>query len=377
MSTSIITAVETFSLSSDMVLLGEGPAARRARVRASEAMRKQILSAKDLLEAAWQGDPVARLRVNEAITTSDLFKSATGEVVDRMLLADYEREEPTWQAFAAPTTVKDFKPKTLAELTRNTRGFARVPERSDYPIANTTAAERTIKVNKFGEAFGYTLEARINDELGELQQVPSGWAYQARVTESDVALEQMVNVITGAPNTAFFNVPNDNIGTGALNETNLQAAIVKLTTKKDKDGKLLRAPQLQLVVGPALQFAAERIMNAAELRIVTGSTTSIQPNPFKGKVKLTVLADLPGAAWFVLPVPQAGRKNAFYVAKLLGFETPDTRYKADQGQRMGGGSIGVDEGSFDNDTVWFRCRHIVGGASGDPTFTWASDGLGA
>lgn len=379
MTTSIISAREVFGLSNEGVMVGEGPAARRSRFRASESNRRAFIEAKSILEAAWAGDRRATDIVNEAITTSDLFKSAAGEFLDRMMLADYERETPAWESFAAPTTVRNFKPKTLAELTRNTNSLARVPERTDYPIANTTASERTISVAKFGEQFGYTLEARVNDEIGELQQVPAGWAFQARATEQEAALALMVNLLTGAPNTAFFNVGNDNLGTGLLNSDNLQAGITKLTTKRDSSGKLLVAPQLQLVVGPALQFTAERLLNTAEIRITNATTgvTTTEPNPFRGKVRLTVIPELPGTAWFLIPVPQVNRKGPFYLAKLVGFETPDLRWKADQGQRMGGGSIGADQGSFDNDTIWYRVRHICGAASGDATFTWASDGLGS
>ena len=375
MSTSTLTAREVFGLGPEQVMVGEGPVARRARVRASESQRTAVMEAMQLLDRAWAGDRRATDLVNEAITTSDLFKSAAGEYLDRMMLADYERETPEWESFAAPTSVRNFKPKTLWELTHNTGALPKVPERTNYPQATTTASERSIQVAKFGEAFGYTFEARLNDEIGELSQVPAGWAFQARATEAELALSQMVNVLTGAPTTAFFNVGNDNLGTGLLNEANLQAAITKLTTKRDANGKLLRAPALQLVVGQGLAFTAERLMTTSEIRITTGSSTVIQPNPFAGKVRLNVVSTLPGTAWFVIPVPQAGRKGPFYVAKLTGYETPDLRWKNDQGQRIGGGAVGADQGSFSDDTIWYRVRHIVGAAQGDPKFTWASDGI--
>lgn len=367
---------ESFGLSADLTMVGEGPSARRQRVLKDPRMRGVVLEAKRLLEAAWSGDRIAMIRVNEAITTSDLFKSAAGEVLDRELLAQYEDIETQWTKFAARTSVKDFKPKQLVELTRNRHGLRRVPEHSNYPIASTSANERSIAVGKFGEQFGYTLEARINDDIGELQQVPNGWATQTRYTEDDEALAQLANPLTGAPNTSFFSVGNDNLGTGALTDQNLQAAITKVTTKRDKDGRLLRAGKLQLVVGPSLQFTAERVMNTAEIKITVGGRETTQPNPFKGKIELTVLENLPGTAWFVIPLATAPRP-AFYVAFLRGFETPDTRYKADQGRAMGGGDLGADAGSFDDDTIWYRVRHIVGAAQGDPMFTYASDGLGS
>jgi len=377
--TNTILIGESFGLDANLTMSGEGPAARRRRVkeraRSDARYRKALSEAKALLNAAWAGDRIASIRVNEAITTSDLFKSAAGEVLDVELLAAYAEVPTQWTKFAARTTVRNFKPKQLRELVGSTATLARVPEHTNYPEAKHSLEERSIQVNKFGEQFGYTFEARVNDEIGELQSVPGGWATKARYTEDDVAIESLANPVTGAPNTAFFNVGNGNLGTGTLTAENLQAAITVVTTKKDENGRLRTPGPLQLVVGPALQFTAERIMNTTEIRTVDGDgNTVITSNPFRGKVTLTVLANLPGTAWFVVPTPQAPRP-AFYVAFLAGFETPDLRYKADQGRRVGGGEVSVDDGSFDDDTIYYRCRHIVGGASGDPLFTYASDGV--
>lgn len=378
--TNTILIGESFGLDANLTMSGEGPAARRRRVRerarSNPGYRRALTEAKSLLEAAWAGDRVASIRVNEAMTTSDLFKSAAGEVLDVELLQAYDEQPVQWNKFAARTTVRNFKPKRLRELIGSTATLARVPEHTNYPEAKHDVAERQIAVAKFGEQFGYTFEARVNDEIGELQAVPGGWATKARYTEDDAALESLANPVTGAPSTAFFNAGNGNLGTGALTADRLQTAITTVSTKRDKNGRLRTPGPLQLVVGPALQIAAERILNTTEIRSTDANgNTVITTNPLRGKVTLTVLANLPGTAWFVIPMPTAPRP-AFYVAFLAGFETPDLRYKADQGQ-IGGGDVPVDQGSFDDDTIYYRCRHIVGAASGDPLFTYASDGLGA
>ena len=368
---------DTFGLSKDLTLVGEGPSIRRAKERGNPRLRQAMLEAKVILESAWGGDKIAVQRINEAITTSDLFKSAVGAVMDREMLKAYETESPDWSPYAALTKVKDFKPKTLVELAVPSGPLAKVPERTNYPIGSTSAAERQISVGKVGEGYGYTLEARVNDDIGELAIVPQTWAARARTTEANLALQQLANTLTGAPNTGLFNAPNKNIYTGPLTADNLQAMYTAArSTRRDANGNLLVAPQMQLVVGPALEFVAKRIINTQEIKVTVGSTTTTESNPFAG-IKLTVLPDLVGSAWFLLPVPKQGVKNAIYLAKLLGFETPDIRVKADQGMSVGGGSISPLDGGFDDDTIWYRVRHIAGAAQGDPTFAVASDGAGA
>lgn len=215
---------ETFGLSSNLAMVGEGATARRNAERTNPRMRKAMLEAKSLLESAWGGDKAAMLRVNEAITTSDLFKSAAGAVMDREMLRAYETQAPDWSAFAALTKVKDFKPKTLLELAIPSGPLTKVPEHTNYPIGSTSAQERQISVGKFGEQYGYTLEARIGDDIGELEVVPATWASRARTTEANLALAQLANTATGAPNTGLFNAANKNIYSGPLTADNLQAA---------------------------------------------------------------------------------------------------------------------------------------------------------
>lgn len=367
---SLIKLAESFGLTPDGLMAGTGPAARRKAVNPA-----RVQEAAELLGKAWAGNSYANLLVHEALATSDLFKSVTGDVLDVAMLAQYDPMPTQWGKFASRTTLRNFKPKLLRELSGGRSAFERVPELTDYPSADYRIGERTISVGKFGRRFGYSFEARINDDLDELRQVPNEFANAARLTEDRESLKSLVTIATGAPNTAFFKAANGNIGTGALTQTNLQAAITTVSTKRDVDGNLLSPGPLQLVVGPALQFTAQRVLDQQVVRVTNGALTTEEPNPLRGRLTLTVLENLPGTAWFILPMPAASRP-AFYTGFLLGYETPDLRYKADQGNRVGGGAVGPDEGDFDVDAVYYRARHIVGAAQGDPMFTWASDGLG-
>jgi len=365
----IMKLAESFGVNEAGMMAGVGPQERRRK-----RSNPKAIEAARLLGAAWNGSAMASLAVHEALSTSDLFVSATGDVLDREMLAQYQAMPKQWDKFAARTLVRNFKPKKLRDLSGGRQRFERVPELSEYPSADYDITEKEISVGKFGRRFGYSFEAQVNDELDELAQVPGEFSTSAVLTEDYTALQQLANPATGAPNTAFFNVGNGNLGTGALTRANLKAAVTLVSTKRDAKGNLLYPGQLQLVVGPALQFEAEELLTQNEVRITNGAVQTVGPNVITGKVKLTVLDNLPGAAWFVLPVPTAPRP-AFYVAFLRGWETPDLRYKADQGKRPGGGDIPPEEGDFDVDAIYWRARHIVGAAQGDPKFTYASDGI--
>lgn len=327
-----------------------------------------------LLSLAWNGNDRARIAVNEALTTSDLFVSASGEVFDRALMAEYDRMPVQWTKVSSRTTVNDFRPKKLVDLLGGRGTLAKVPEHTNYPEASTSSAEIEIFVEKYGEQYGYTFEARKNDRLNELQRIPSGFAAKARATEDSATLAALASPLTGAPNTAFFKPANKNIYTGALTADNVQAAITAASTQRDSDGNLLYPGALQVIVGPALRFTAARIFGAQQIRTTTGGVEVVESNPLAGQ-GWTVMDNLPGTAWFLMPVPTAPRP-ALFTAFLVGEEQPDLRVKKDQGASLGGGDLPADAGSFDDDTIYFRVRHITGGATGDPKFALASDGTG-
>lgn len=377
MSSSIINVGESFGLTDAGTLLGASPTQRR---QYSPARAKALVEAAAMWGRAWDGSERAALLVREALSTSDLFRSVTGDVLDRELLRSYQALTPQWAGFATRTTVRNFKPKKLVDLLGGRTALERVPELTEYPGAVHDTREYQIEVGKFGRQFGFSWEASINDDLDELQRIPGNFAAAAGITEDVTALERLVDVSTGAPNADFFKAGNGNAPESKiLDDVNLGAAITKVSTREDDEGNLVPPDGgLVLVVGPAQEMTARRILNATEVRVTTGSgsnsRTTVEPNPLRNvNIRLEVNRRIKGLAWFVLPDPN-GPRPAIAVAFLRGHETPDIRIKNDAGNRPGGGQIAPSEGSFNEDGVFYRVRHVVGSANVDPIHTYAATG---
>lgn len=380
---SIIDLAESFGLNVESGMDGTTNAARRTL---TPARAKALTEASQLWGKAWDGNRMAAVAVQEALTTSDLFKSATGDLLDRELLATYQDITPSWQEWASATRVRNFKPKKLVDIMGGKSALDLVPELTEFPYAKSSSHEYEIAAKKFGRRFGFSWEAGINDDLDELQQIPGRFGSAASLTEDVAALEQIATLSTGAPLSGFFKSYNaaaagalgysafNNSGTAALSTDAVIAALNGIATRKDSQGNLVPHQGLVLMVGPGLQFDAERILNAAEVRVTNGDTTTVEPNPLRGKVRLVVNNMLAGTSWFLLPDPRRNQRPAVSVAKLVGFETPDLRVSSNTGSRVGGGSIAPTEGDFEIDGVWYRVRHVAGAAALDPIHTFASTG---
>lgn len=377
MNTSLINVAETFGLTDDQTLAGPSPLTRR---QYTPRRARAISEAADLWKRVFDGDLRAAVQVKEALSTSDLFVSATGDVLDRELLSQYTAITSEWSNFATRTLVRNFKPKKMIDLLGGRTVLERVPELTAYPGAEYDTREFSIHVAKFGRQFGFSWEAMVNDDLDELMQIPNTFGQASALTEDDAALALIANTTTGVPNAAFFkdySAVDGYVGSGlnttavteALTEEDVQAAVTAIKTRKDNEGQLVPSGPLILVVGPANEFTARRILNATEIRTVVGGVTTLEPNPLKGAVELVVLSRLPGLAWFVLPKPSTAPRPAVAVAFLRGFETPDIRQKNNAGQGRT-----PDSGDFDDDSVRYRVRHVTGAASVDPIHTYASTG---
>lgn len=357
---------------------GTTPAAYRAQLTRRPELLEAAASMATLIQHTREGSRRARFELQEALTTSDLAQFASGMLIDREMLQNYDALPKQHPKFLTRTTVKSFKPKYMSELYLGAQVFKDVPERTAYPMAQGPAlGEYPIQVKKTGLLWGFSFEGQVNDDLDQLMMVPNQMPQMATDTEDDRGLRLLINLETGALNTAFFNVGNGNVGTLVLNGTNLQTVVTTLRTKRDPvTNAIIPAGTLQLVVGPALEFEAEKILNASELLIDDGNGGYIrQPNPLKGKLELVVNEKQIGESWIVMPKPGTTIRAPFWIAFLQGYETPDFRQKADGGRAIGGGDV-VLTGSFDDDTIWYRGRHIVGAAPGDPTLTYGSDNSG-
>ena len=125
---SIIDLAESFGLNVESGMDGTTNAARRAL---TPARAKALTEASQLWGKAWAGNRMAAVAVQEALTTSDLFKSATGDLLDRELLATYQDLTPSWQEWASATRVRNFKPKKLVDIMGGKSALDLVPEGGD------------------------------------------------------------------------------------------------------------------------------------------------------------------------------------------------------------------------------------------------------
>lgn len=345
--------------------------------------RVAVLEARRLWQRVLDGDLRARADVMETLTTSD-FPHLLGAAYGAELLTEYAAMPSVWSQYAARVTVADFKPKRLVEILGGRAGLSLVPEATEYPARKLTEGLYEFSVDKYGARIPLTWEMLVNDELDAFRNLPARLGAAAVETEDVTVARTLFNSNGTGLNTSFFKSANGNApGNVPLTSENLEAALSAIGTRKDSEGRPIIVSAAVLMVPPSLEMKARRILEASEVRrTAADGTVTIESNYLRGIVRLVVNPWLTLAApgfsklpttWFLLPAPD-GPRPAIVSAFLRGNEQPDLRVKADTGTAVGGGALSPEDGSFDDDTIQYRVRHVHGAAPVIPVATYASTG---
>lgn len=338
-----------------------------AEYRTAPNMKQKVLSAAKLFNEAQKGTNLGMAQFREAMSTSDypILLSKGFEVEAIQAQKDAVKE---YEAFAVEKKVPDFRPKKLRDLFGNTE-FEPVGEGEEYKADNLDELEVEYKVGKFGRRFGYTWELALSGDFTDMADFPRRLGNGATERSNRNVFETFVSE-TG-PRADFFKT----VDSKPLSPQNLQEAVESFALKEDHRGDLVDTTGLVLVVPPSMQIEAQRIINAdvLKLKVTDGNkeTTTEMQNPFRGLVQVVVAkwlvkidkSDKRAKTWYLLANKSSDHPAVIH-SQLLGHENVDIRTKRDQGNRVGGGEIPFEEGSYLDDTIDFRGRSVDGAAKG-------------
>jgi len=362
------------------------------------------LEAAKVWDAALRGDRTAQLKVKEGISTSD-FPSQISPVLNKILLEQYAALPKVWDSFATKLTVDDFRAQKYYQFQFDQSVIAdsnggesfiqgalpNVGEYDEYPTLSFSASDLSISVRKSGERIRFSWEAIINDNnFSVLDRLPSELALHAAGLEDMEATKQLVT--SAGLNTTNFKTANQNIGASGvgagLNPTltldNLQKTLAVVNTQTYNGRQITPVQRWALVVPPALALTARNILSTTEIRTTVGndvltrmsdvaSNIELVVNPWIKKIYNNSAAD---TMWFLIPVPAASLNPSVALTFLRGYETPELRIKDNASYTLTGGEVPVRDGSFDNDDIQMRIRHLATGAFLVPAGTFGSKGTG-
>lgn len=327
------------------------------------------------------------IRITESHTTSD-FPLLTGDVLDRMMLANFRAFPAGWKSFMKVSTLRDFRTVRRIAMDGLEGQWGDIPEQASVEYENVAETGYTYAPKKYGQAAKISLEALMNDDLDAFTTLPERLGRGGARTIARFATDLYVG--TTGPDTTFYASGNANIVTSnpVLSLAGLQTAWRILRNMRDADNEPIMIEAAWLEVPPALEVTAQNIINALTVRatVVGGATNQeieysnwigsslrgVIVNPY---IPIVASSSNGDTSWFLHADPSVGRP-AFEMGLLQGFAEPQLYQRMSDTMRVGGG---VDQmaGSWSNMSQEYKGVMAFGGTLLSPKSSVASNGSGS
>jgi hypothetical protein len=364
-----------------------------------ERSTKRQIEAAKLFFAAKQGDMLAKVKIAEGISTSDI-PTLLEPTINVTFLAQYAEQPTVWDQIADTYEAPDFGALEFGDfqidgssLISNdgdefvNGGLPVVGEYDEYPAVKFVV-ERLEKDfdRKRGARMRISWEAlRKSGNVDIIGRATEAFARMAAHQEDISLAKQFLEVGTGAANadnwagreiTGNPDISADGIGA-------LSAALEESRATLDPSGNPIVASSYKLVYGSALDMPIRKVLGINNIQ-VTDANGVYETNPqlvtglFR-PIMFPTLDKVGGSGasktWFILP--EAMPRPQLWQVFLQGNRAPLITVKDSGHFSLGGGEVPVREGSFTEDDIQTRVRHIVDSVAVDLTASLYSDGSGS
>lgn len=342
---------------------------------------KRQMEAAKLLFAAREGDTMARAKLQEGISTSDV-PTLLEPAINVEFLAKYAAQPTVWNQIAQEKQIEfgteykfgnftidasTLKGKSGKEHTVG--GLPVVPEYSEYPAVKFATSESSITLeDKKGIRARLSWEAlRKSGNFDLISQFTDYFAV-ASAQEEDFVLARQFVTSAGAAAASWTgkNLTGNPTLTGDVDAALQALGDAKQISRQSKvDGNPIGVSQWKLVYGTGLSATVDKLFNLTGVRNVAGDVQyDVNPAVYTGGIRPIEFASLDTISggvtdefWFLVPVNPV-RPN-FHEFFLNGERTPLISIKDSGHMSLAGGEVPVREGSFDEDDIQTRVRHLV------------------
>ncbi|MFZ2912426.1 MAG: hypothetical protein WAZ75_05050 [Candidatus Absconditicoccaceae bacterium] len=345
--------------------------------------KRKVAAVQALTEKHLAGDGIASATLKEALTSSDAIFSAA-HLATLNFLPNFDEAPRTWRSIAGIRTVSDFRPATLYSLNRSWTdgdggsnvldsygGAPTIPEGTAYPYAYISGQNaQGGSVTKKGLKTDWTLESRINDGLGVIDELPSELTSVSLDTEEADVYSALLPFVrtTAATELDGGLVPTGNtvLPNATLNQDSLIRALIELSEREINGRKIRVTGGYNLLVATGQGIFAQFILNQTFSQVVDGSfVLNIDGyNPLAG-VSVVEVDYLVAPEWIVLPKPGATRRPVLDRLELRGYQTPQLFVDNHVGIPIGAASVAPFEGSYAADVITLKLRQFGGAAVWD------------
>jgi hypothetical protein len=347
--------------------------------RIEEGANKRQIEAAKLYFAAKAGDLRAKLMLQEGISSSDI-PTLLRPTIQVEFLAAYALQPVVWDMIAEEYTVDDFGLIKFGDFQIDTSslvngngetlvkgGLPVVGEYDEYSAVNFNTVESDVSIDR-----KHGVRARMSWEslrrVGNFDIISKFTNYfaEAAALQEDISLAKLFLTTAGTVGSAFTGknlVSNAALSLTTLDEARTQSRAARV------NGRPIGATNFKLIHGANLTSTVENLFSIQTIQRTDGNGIyDINASSITGSYSAIEFPTLdlvgssvtPGASddfWFLVPTQTT--RPTFYETFLSGARTPLISIKDSGHMSLAGGEVPVREGSFDEDDIQTRVRHVV------------------
>jgi ATP-dependent protease ClpP protease subunit len=266
-------------------------------------------------------------------STSD-FPAIFENALNKTLLERYQVQQPTYRDISRRRDFQDFRVHPMVRA-GDFPELQAIAEGGEIKYGTVGESKETAVLSSYAVALSITRQMMINDEMGAIGEVLSDYGSMVANFEEKTFYSFLASA-TLADGNAVFRTQRGNLAgsAGPLNKTTLSAARAAIRKQTSLGGHKLNLAPAILLVGPDKETEADSIVaqiNADQIANV---------NPFSGRLRVIVTAQITDHAWYVFANPAAAGGAVFIHGFLNGGAAPRVRMDEPFGRQ--GMSVSVE-----------------------------------
>jgi hypothetical protein len=248
---------------------------------------------------------------------TDHLPAVLGNIANLSAMQGWEGSAETWNQWTQPGTLNNYQTATRANVALLDK-LTKMLENQEWEYGNLADVKQRITGYFYGLKYSLSIQAIVNDDLGELTRTMNGWGEAASATVGDAVHAVLFTSNTGYGQTmdedskALFHADHGNYvasGSGAApSEATLNTARAAMLTQNDPNGRKVASVPRYIIHGPSLWSTVRKILSSQdllEIDVAASTTLSSGANTVR-EMNLTpieeyrLVASAPAATTWVL-----------------------------------------------------------------------------
>lgn len=210
---------------------------------------------------------------------SDHLPTVLGNIANLSAMQGWDGSEETWSQWTQSGTLNNYQTATRANIALLDK-LQKMLENQEWEYGDATDVKQRITGYFYGLKYSVSIQALVNDELGELSRAMQGWGESGSATVGDVVYAALLTAGTGGfgqsmdeDSQILFHADHANYvasGSGAApSEATLNTARTAMVNATDPNGRKVAARPRFLLHGSALFSTVRKVLASQELQSVT------------------------------------------------------------------------------------------------------------